>query len=213
MHTIATHEQLGAAVAGLIAIEPLFAKVVEAHGLPPLRAMDGGLAGLLRIVTDQMISLRAGQAIWRRLAAELHPFDPVQLARLEISGFMRMGLSAAKARTFIAAAQAVAEGSLDFETLHRLSDDDALAQLTSLPGIGPWTADIYLLGAMARRDAWPSGDLALQVAAQHLFGLASRPDGRAMSFLAETWRPWRAVAARLLWSHYRGLRGLSQAVS
>ena len=112
MHTIATHEQLGAAVAGLIAIEPLFAKVVEAHGLPPLRAMDGGLAGLLRIVTDQMISLRAGQAIWRRLAAELHPFDPVQLMGLEISSYMRIGLSAAKARLLTSRQQAETQPAL-----------------------------------------------------------------------------------------------------
>jgi DNA-3-methyladenine glycosylase II len=213
VNRIDTDEQLRAATAELIAIEPRFASVVDTHGPPALRRMKGGLPGLLRIVTDQMISLKAGAAIWRRVAEELHPFDPEDLVRVEFPALMRMGLSAAKARTFHAAAEAVISGALDFHSLDLMTDAEAYAALTKLPGIGPWTADIYLLGAMGRTDAWPSGDLALQSAALHLFGLGSRPDARALDELAESWRPWRAAAARLLWSHYRGLKGIPQMAS
>jgi len=85
--------------------------------------------------------------------------------------------------------------------------------LIALPGIGPWTADIYALSCLGRADAWPTGDLALQASAADLFGLVKRPDSRAMLTLAEAWRPWRSVAARLLWAHYRSLKGLPQTVS
>jgi DNA-3-methyladenine glycosylase II len=124
---------------------------------------------------------------------------------------MKLGLSGAKARCFIACARAAAKGEIDFVRLHKLSDADAIAALTALPGIGPWTADIYLLSNMGRADSWPCGDLALQAAAHDLLGLPARPDAKDMLQIAENWRPWRAVAARLLWSHYRGLRGMKQA--
>ncbi len=175
--------------------------------------MDGGLAGLLRIVTDQMISLKAGEAIWARLERELRPFDAATIARKRHASLMRLGLSGAKARAFKQLAKAVASGAFDFDNLHRMPDDLALTTLTALPGIGPWTADIYLLSAMGRADAWPAGDLALQAAVQHLFGLPQRPDARTLAAMAESWRPCRSVGARLLWSHYRGLRGMAQTVT
>jgi DNA-3-methyladenine glycosylase II len=213
MRTLDTDADLRAALETLLRAEPRFAAVVEAHGLPPLRRMDGGLAGLLRIVTDQMISLKAGEAIWARLERDLHPFDAVTIARKRESSLMRLGLSGAKARAFKEVAKAVASGALDFDNLYRMPDHQAWAALTAQPGIGPWTADIYLLSAMSRADAWPAGDLALQAAAHHLFGLTQRPDAKALAAMAESWRPFRSVGARLLWSHYRGLRGLPQVVT
>lgn len=201
-----------AAVTNLAGLEPRFAVVIEAHGHPPLRRMQAGLAGLLRIVTDQLISLQAGAAIWRRIEAELEPFDAATISRKPEASLMQLGLSRAKARSFKAVAAAVADGTLDFEALAGLPDAEVLVALTALKGIGPWTADIYLISAMGRADAWPAGDLALQAAAQHLFGLAARPGHKELVQLAEPWRPWRSVAARLLWSHYRGLKGMSQQV-
>ncbi len=213
MQTLDHDGQIADAVARLVRIEPRFAAVCAAHGCPPLRRMPGGLPGLLRIVTDQLISLKAGEAIWRRVEARLAPFEPARLARMRQETLMRLGLSGAKARCFKAVAGAVADGQLDFASLHQMPDAQALATLTALPGIGPWTADIYLLSAMGRADAWPAGDLALQVGAQHLLQLADRPTARQLLGLAEAWRPDRAVAARLLWSHYRGLKGLGQTVA
>jgi DNA-3-methyladenine glycosylase II len=117
----------------------------------------------------------------------------------------------AKARCFVALAKALQSGALDLDELTRLPDAQARALLVALPGIGPWTAEIYLLAALGRADACPAGDLALQVAAQDLFGLPTRPSPKAFLFHAEAWRPWRAVASRLLWSHYRAVRGMDQA--
>ena len=212
MRTLENQADLAEAVTRLVTVEPCFAAIVASHGLPPLRRMEAGLAGLLRIITDQLISLQAGAAIWRRIEAELAPFDAANIARKREASLMRLGLSGAKARSFKAVAAAVATGQLDFDRLGQLPDAQVLEALMALHGIGPWTADIFLLSAMGRADAWPVGDLALQVAAQHLFGLAGRPGHQHMRELAEPWRPWRAVAARLLWSHYRGLRGMSQAI-
>jgi DNA-3-methyladenine glycosylase II len=213
MRVLESPADIAAATALLIAREPRFAVVVEAHGLPPLRRHAAGLEGLLRIVTDQLISLQAGAAIWARIAAELSPFDAALIARKRQSSLMKLGLSGAKARCFRGLAKAVAEGRLDFQALESLSDDAALRTLTSHGGIGPWTADIYLLSAMGRADAFPAGDLALQVGAQHLLDLGRRPSPVELVTLAESWRPYRAVAARLLWSHYRGLRGMGQNVA
>ncbi|HTN95956.1 MAG TPA: DNA-3-methyladenine glycosylase 2 family protein, partial [Nordella sp.] len=192
--------------------EPRFGTVIELHGLPPLRRAEGGLPGLLRIVTEQMISLQAADAIWQRIARELAPLDPPSILRRRHATLMKLGLSGAKSRTFHALARAAHRGEFRVESLHRQSDDELIAALVALPGIGPWTADIYVLSCLGRADAWPTGDLALQAAAAQLFGLAARPDARAMTRLAEDWRPWRSVAARLLWSHYRSLKGLPQAV-
>ena len=210
--TIESEHDIAAAVAVLTALEPRFAPVVESAGLPSLRRMDSGLPGLLRIVNDQVLSLKSAARIWDRLAQALDPLDaPAILARDE-SALMQLGLSRAKARTFLAIAAAVAGGGLPIDDLASLNDQAAYAALLRVRGIGPWTAEIYLLSCLRRADVWPAGDLALQLAAQHLFGAGDRPSEKAMRSLAEPWRPWRAVAARLLWSHYRSLKGIAQTV-
>lgn len=206
-----SQDQLDAAVDLVIACEPRFHATVRTHGYPRLRRMTPGLASLLRIVTDQLISLKAGEAIWARLEASIDPADAGSIAVMPEQNLMRLGLSGGKARTFLAAACAVTGGSLNFDTLERATDAEVLARLQSIKGIGPWTADIYLMMAMGRADAWPRGDLALQVALQSLLGLRSRPAPSDMERLSTPWQPYRAAAAHLLWSHYRGLKGLKQA--
>jgi len=213
MQILECEADIQAGVAHLLALEPRFIKVIGTHGPPPLRKLPGGLEGLLRIITDQLISLQAGVAIWRRIEAALVPFEAATIARKREPSLMKLGLSGAKARSFKAVAAAVACGKLDFNKLAKLPDVEALATLTALKGIGPWTADIFLLASMGRADAWPAGDLALQAAAQDLFDLSTRPDHKELTSMAEHWRPWRAVAARLLWSHYRGLKGMPQTVA
>jgi DNA-3-methyladenine glycosylase II len=115
----------------------------------------------------------------------------------------RLGLSAAKIRALKAIARAVARGELALAALGELAAEDAHATLTAVHGIGPWTADIYLLSCLGHADAWPAGDLALQEAARLAFALPARPTAKEMHALAEPWRPWRAVAARVLWTYYR----------
>jgi DNA-3-methyladenine glycosylase II len=213
MHrTIESEADLAEGVAWLHSREPRFSLVIDTTGLPPLRRAAGGLPGLLRIVTEQMISLQAADAIWQRIERELAPFDPPAILRRRHATLMKLGLSGAKSRTFHALARAAHRGEFAVDSLHLQPDHEVIKALIALPGIGPWTADIYALSCLGRADAWPTGDLALQASAAHLLGLAKRPDSRAMLSLAEAWRPWRSVAARLLWAHYRSLKGLPQAV-
>jgi DNA-3-methyladenine glycosylase II len=212
MRIISTEMQLSVAVSQLVQLEPRFKAVIEAHGLPPLRRSNADLECLLRIVTDQLISLRAGEAIWRRIKAKLQPLEPAVILRHSEEDLRQLGLSGGKARTFLAVSNAAYSGLLDSQELSLLTDQKIVERLTSIPGIGPWTADIYLLTALGRVDAWPVGDLALQVAAADLFHLPGRPNKGAMYDIAETWRPWRSVAARLLWSHYRGLKSMPQLI-
>lgn len=187
----------------LAAVEPRFNSVLQTHGTLPMRQMPEGLESLLRIVTDQLISLAAGAAIWKRLETTLGSFDPDAILSAGHENLCAAGLTRAKARAFIAAAEAARRGDLD---LAALDDRQARQVLLAIPGVGPWTADVYLLSALGRADAWPAGDMALRAAAEHLFGLPMRPTVRDMENLAENWRPWRAVAARFLWLHYRTIR-------
>ena len=210
---IETDAHIARAAAYLVGCEPCFANVIAVHGLPSPRRVENSLASLLKIVTEQLISLKAADAIWRRIETELHPFELARILERSLEDLQRLGLTRAKARSFQAIATAVQDGQLNFEALQHVSDQEVLDSLMSLPGIGPWTADIYLLAALGRADACPAGDLALQIAAQDLLALQGRPTPRAFLARAESWRPWRSVAARLLWSHYRGLKGLSQQVN
>ena len=209
---IATDEDVARGVEFLVAHEPRFASIVEKHGLPPVRRVENSLPSLLNIVTEQLISLKAAASIWQRVSARLYPFEPAAILLLEHFELKQLGLSGAKVRCFHAISEAVHSGKLDFRALEDMSDDAAHQALISLPGIGPWTAHIYALVALGRADVLASGDLALQIAAQDLFGLKARPRSKDFVALAEAWRPWRSVAARLLWSHYRGLKNLSQEV-
>jgi DNA-3-methyladenine glycosylase II len=195
----------------LIAIEQRFRPILVAHGLPSLRSSERSLETLLQIVTDQFLSLKAAASIWAKISVRLTSFDPASVLALDEITLMSLGLSRAKARSFHGLSRALASGDLDFSSLARQSSEEAHKRLCRLPGIGPWSAAIFQLGALGDGDAWPAGDLALQIAAQDLFGLESRPNQKQMNTLAEGWRPYRAAAARLLWSHYRGLKGLGQA--
>ncbi len=203
--------QLAKAVRSLCRREKRFNIVVKQHGVPSLRASTGGLEAVLQMVTEQFLSLAAAAAIWKRLHARLQPHSPEMILECPQEELVALGLSRAKAKSFHGLAQAVASGAMDFGALELMDDVTAHKTLVALPGIGPWTADIYLLTVLLRADAWPWGDVALQAAAQNLFDLDERPDKAAMIQLGENFRPNRAVAARLLWAHYRGMKQMSQA--
>lgn len=165
----------------LVAREPCFAKIIEVHGLPSVRRVENSLTSLLKIVTEQLISLKAADAIWRRIETRLHPFEPREILKFSPEDLQSLGLTRVKARSFQAIATALHSGELNFKSLHEMPDEDVLATLIALPGIGPWTADIYLLTALGRADACPSGDLALQIAAQDLFAMDGRRPPRRFS--------------------------------
>lgn len=210
MTPLQTEQDLAAAVDQLIAREPRFGRVVARHGLPPLRPAETGLKSLLRIVTDQLISLRAGETIWNRLAHRLDPFHPAAVLACPVAELRELGLSGAKARTFHAAARAFGPRAPLAGTHGAMPDDELMRRLLEISGVGPWTASIYLLAVARSSDAWPAADLALQRAAMDLLSLTVRPGVRDMTVLAEPWRPFRSAAALLLWSHYRGLKDMPQ---
>jgi DNA-3-methyladenine glycosylase II len=203
---IHTEADLDAGMAALIAADPRWAAVAERSGRPPLRRRDGGYAGLAQIIVSQQVSVASAAAIYGRLAEACKPFEAACLLRLRKDRLLRLGLSNAKVKTLKAIAKAIKANDIDLTSLAGMPADDAHASLTRLHGIGPWTADIYLLACIGHADAWPAGDLALQEAARIAFGLKKRPTTREMGPLADRWRPWRAIAARLLWTYYRAVK-------
>jgi DNA-3-methyladenine glycosylase II len=203
---IHTEADLDTGIAALIALDPRWRAVAERAGRPPLRRREGGYAGLAQIIVSQQVSVASAAAIYGRLAQACQPFEAACLLRLRKDRLLRVGLSNAKVKTLKAIATAVETKEIDLDTLADMPADDAHAALVRLHGIGPWTADIYLLACLGHADAWPAGDLALQEAARLAFGLRARPTTKEMGPLAEAWRPWRAVAARLLWSYYRAVK-------
>ena len=204
---IRTERDLDTAIAALLQADPRFAPLIAAAGRPPLRRRPDGFAGLATTVVSQQLSTASAGAIWGRLAAAFDPFEPEAIMRARAPRLARAGLSSPKIRALKAIARAVAHGKLPLSALADLPADEAHAALTAVHGIGPWTADIYLLSCLGHADAWPAGDLALQEAARIAFGLRARPTAKEMAALAEPWRPWRAVAARVLWTYYRSIKG------
>jgi DNA-3-methyladenine glycosylase II len=194
---------LDRALAELVAAEPRFGPMLATTGNPPLRRREAGFAGLAAIIVGQQVSTQSAAAIWGRLAAAFDPFHHEALRKSRAERLGRLGLSAAKIRTLKGIAHDIAKGRVDLEALATLEADSAHATLTAIHGIGPWTADLYLLFCLGHADAWPGGDLALQEALRLGFRLESRPDAREMARWGESWRPWRGAAAHLLWAYYR----------
>ena len=211
---ISSIAELEEGVAQLAAREARFALVAR-EGLPPLRRKEQGFATLAEILIEQMISLEAAAAIIRRFQSEFGSLEALRIAQAQLSRLRAVGLSGAKAEALKSIAQAVAESRFDINVLEAMEDEEATSALMRLRGIGPWSAHIYLLTALGRSDAWPAGDVALGTAVKSLFDLESRPSAKTMEEIAEAWRPWRSVAARLLWMHYRKVKtaGLRKANS
>ena len=204
---IRTETDLDDALAALATADPRFAGLLAEAGRPPLRRRPDGFTGLAATAVSQQLSTASAAAIWGRLAAAFHPFEPAAIIKARALKLARLGLSAPKIRALKEIARAVAGGKLALASLADLPADEAHAALTAVHGIGPWTADIYLLSCLGHADAWPAGDLALQEAARLAFGLHARPTAKEMVPLAEPWRPLRAVAARVLWTYYRAVKG------
>jgi DNA-3-methyladenine glycosylase II len=200
---IHTETDLDTAIARLIDADPRFEAVLSHAGRPPLRRRPDGFAGLASIVVSQQLSTASAKAIWGRLTQTIDPFEPAAMLRARSAKLARAGLSAPKIRTLKEIAKAITRGDLDLAALVARPADDAHALLTAVHGIGPWTADIYLLFCLGHADAWPAGDLALQEATRLLLTLKARPTSKQMGPLAEAWRPWRGAAACMLWSYYR----------
>lgn len=206
MRRIDTDIDIAEGLDALVRLDPRLVRVRARAGGVPLRRVPPGFAALASIVVSQQVSRASAEAILGRLVASVRPLSAraVLVAGADLLG--RAGLSRPKQAALIALAAAVEDG-LDLDGLCALEAAEAVGRLTAVRGIGPWTAQVYLLSAAGHPDVFPAGDVALQSAVGEAFGIAPRPDARALAALAESWSPWRGVAARLFWSYYREMRG------
>lgn len=188
--------------AWLAAQVPEFAAILPDLKPLPLRLRDDGFAAILHAIVGQQVSTASAAAIWARVETAALTEEGAVLKAGE-AGLRACGFSRPKVRY----ALAIAAARVDWAGLRRMDDATARATLVALPGIGPWTADIYLLSSLGRANAFPAGDLALQEATRVAFRLPERPSEKAMAALAEDWSPWKAVAARALWAYYRAIKG------
>ncbi len=202
---IARESDLTAHLAALIRLAPEFRSVRAAAGEVPLRWLAPGYAGLVWIVMGQQISVSAAKAIMARLETALGTITPETVLAASDEVLRAAGLSRQKVSTIREAALALA-GGLDLDGLKHMPAEEAVLALRAIKGIGRWTAEVYLLFALGHPDIFPAGDLALQEAARLAFGLDGRPKEKELLSRAESWRPHRAAAARLLWAYYRVAR-------
>jgi DNA-3-methyladenine glycosylase II len=196
-------DDLEAAMRALVAQDDRLAPVLAASGMPTLRQRAPGFAGLASVICGQQLSTFAAAAIWARIVEAFddpahHHFRAARSDKLR-----RLGLSSAKIKTLKFIANEIHHGRLDLARIADAPADDAHNMLMALHGIGPWTADIYLLFCMGNADAWPAGDLALQEAIRVALGLKERPNVKEMADIGEAWRPYRGAAAHLFWAYYR----------
>ena len=184
----------------------LIERLIAIGGPPPLRRREAGFAGMAAIIVAQQVSTASATAIFGRLQARIVPLEAAEIAKATEEDLRACGLSNAKIRALRALAQTIVDGGLDLAGLGGLDAEDAHNALVAVKGVGPWTADVFLLFCLGHPDAFPAGDVALQEAAKLALNLKRRPDAERLERIAERWRPLRGVAARMLWAYYRGVK-------
>lgn len=206
MTTITCTADLEEGMAALAALDPIWEQVIARTGIPPLRRREGDFSSLASIIVSQQLSVASARAVWARVESVLSPLTPERVLAASDEEMRLSGLSRPKQKTLRAVAAAIAESRLDLESLETATPEFVHAHMTAVSGIGPWTADVYLLFCLGHRDGFAAGDLAVQEAAKVAFALPLRPKPAELTELAEAWRPWRGVAARLLWAYYALLK-------
>ncbi len=207
LRRIESLDDIAEGLEALARADPRLAAIAALAGEVPLRRVPSGFESLVSIIVSQQVSRASADAIFARLRRLLDPLTPEAVLASDDALFREAGLSRPKQATLLAIAAEVAEKGLDLDALCGLDPAEATARLTAIRGVGPWTAEIYLLFAAGHPDIFPAGDLALQIAAAEGLGLGVRPSARELYGIAESWSPWRGVAARLLWAYYRALKG------
>lgn len=195
-------KRLAKAAIAIALLDKDMARILADLGTPPLWAREPGFITLLRIILEQQVSLASADAMYRRLTGNIEPLTPQTVLAAGAPFIRSFGVTRQKATYFINVAEVIESGDLDLEALGQQSDESAIEKLTSVTGIGPWTAKIYLLMALRRPDVWPVGDIALATAVKNLKGWQVRPTQPELTEIATAWRPHRATAARMLWHYY-----------
>lgn len=206
MKRISTLQDVADGLDALCRLDPRLVPVCEKAGEVPLRLTPPGFASLVSVVVSQQVSRASAEAILARLTALAVPLAPETLLGAGDALFREAGLSRPKQQALLAVSQAVADG-LDLGRLHDMDAREAIAALVSVKGIGPWTAEVYLLSAAGHPDIFPARDVALQTAVGHALGISPRPGEKMLAQIAESWAPHRGVASRLLWAYYRVISG------
>ena len=207
-HIIETREDITLGVNRLVKSCPLMREAHEIAGLPPLRRNENSFKSLSRIITGQLLSVASASAIWARVEQLAQPFDPRAVLSLTDASLKKAGLSNAKIRTIKALATAIVERQFDLNHFATQPDELVREQLMMVHGIGPWTADIYVMFCLGRTDGFAPGDVALANATGLLKKLEKRPTPSQLTLIAQTWSPWRGVAARLLWHYYAVIKNI-----
>lgn len=197
-----TEESFARGLKELASLDRDLASIIEKLGHPPNWTREAGFSGLIQIILEQQVSLAAAKAVFERLRRIVVPLTPENFLLLDETQLKAIGFSRQKTQYSRGLANAIATGELDLTQLETLDEIAIRSQLKQLKGIGDWTVDIYLLMAMQHPDVFPKGDLALAIAIQKLKGLTTRPTPQELEIIAQNWRPWRAVAARILWHYY-----------
>ena len=182
--------------------------IIATYGYPILWSRPNTFESLVHIILEQQVSLKSAKAMLLRLQSAIDPFTPERFVHLGESHLRGLGVTRQKSTYLLHLSGSILSGDLSLNKLSRMSDESARQRLTQIKGIGSWSADVYLLMAMRRPDIWPAGDLALAVAVKELWGLEFRPTPDELERIAERWRPYRAVAARMLWQHYLGKKSV-----
>jgi DNA-3-methyladenine glycosylase II len=195
-----TKKSLAEAANALAANDKSLASILETHGPPPMWGRKPGFSTLVQIIVEQQVSLISARAMFERLKLNIEPFAALRFIEVGEPFLRTLGMTRQKSAYCLHLAHAYAEGTLD--SLPGLSDDEAHERLIRIKGIGPWTAQVYLLMALRRPDIWPHGDVALASAVTNLKKLTARPGFPELAQIAEGWRPYRSVAARMLWQYY-----------
>ena len=195
-----TNETLAQAAQSLAARDRYLRSIFEVHGPPPMWGRRPGFNTLLRIILEQQVSLVSARSMYERLRTNIHPFDPPTFIERGELYLRSLGMTRQKAHYAIQVAEAFRNGEL--QSVSKLKDEEAQALLTRIKGVGPWTANIYLLMALRRPDIWPEGDIALASSAMKVWRMKTRPSFAELARMAEDWRPYRSVAARMLWQYY-----------
>jgi DNA-3-methyladenine glycosylase II len=206
-HRIATRADLDKALAGLMAADKRLHSIAGRAGeIPFVPRRKHGFEALMSIIASQQLSVAAADTIFARLKNAVVPFTPEQMLAASAEALRACGLSAPKQKHMKTIAAAILDGSLDLKRIRAMRDEDAREHLVAVKGIGPWTADIYLMSSLGRADIWPVGDVGLQAAIARALKLRKRPNEKQMERLSNNWRPWRTVAARMFWMHEDSLR-------
>ena len=195
--------RLAAALPVLAAQDPVLAVILAEVGAPSFALRPEGFPTLIRAIVAQQVSAASARAIYGRLEKAVRPLTAARLLAVGEETVRACGFSRPKVHYAVTLAKHVQDGRLPLDQLNEMSDATVVKTLTAVPGIGVWSAEVYMIFAMGRPDVWPAGDLALQTAQQRIYGLEERPKPKRSRELAEDWMPWRSVAAVLLWHYYR----------